>query len=227
MSRLSVVVPTLDEEATLARSLGSIRRELPEAELLVVDGGSKDQTLRVAGELGARVVQSERGRGNQCRRGQEDARGSWLLFLHADCELLEGAGRALGRAMDEGVVAATLRLTYARPGLVYRMVEWSSRVDSYFTSYGDQGLLVRRDLLTQVGGFASLPLFEDVDLLRRLRRRTRIRKLPAHVKASTRRYERTGLVRQLLINAGLMACYALGGSPHRLAHVYRAARTSS
>lgn len=222
---LSVVVPTLNEARALPQCLHAVRRELPGAEIVVADGGSTDGTLDLAGA--AVVVDAPRGRGPQCRAGSEAARGDWILFLHADCVLQPGAGAKIREAIESNVVdAATLRLDYRRPELALRVTSWLSGFDTAWTSFGDQGILVRRHLHDRVGGMPAMPLFEDVRYLGRLRERARIHKLRASVVASTRRYASRGMKRQLAFNLGLMALYHLGVAPVRLARAYRAARKS-
>ena len=223
MSSLAVIVPTLDEAARLPRCLRAIARELPRAQVTVVDASEGDETRAVARAHGARVLQSRRGRGIQCAVGARASDSEALLFLHADAELQPGSGRAVRRALtDPTFEAGTLVLDYQRRELLYRLVSWSSRIDSYFTSFGDQGILVRRSVHEEAGGMPDFVLFEDVEYLRRLRRRTRVRKVPAVVRASTRRYERAGLTRQLTLNFLLLLAYRCGGDPTSLAGLYRA-----
>ncbi len=220
---VSVVVPTLNEAAAIEGCLAAIQRELPGAEVIVADGGSRDATIEIARALGARVVAAPRGRGPQCRVGSEVAEGRWLLFLHADCTLQPGAGDAIRAALESDAIdAATLHLDYRRPELAYRVTSWLGRFDSAWTSFGDQGILVRRHLHERVGGVPAWPLFEDVHYLERLRARARIHKLPATVVASTRRYEARGPRRQLAFNLALITLYHLGVPPTRLAAWYRA-----
>jgi rSAM/selenodomain-associated transferase 2 len=221
-SELSVIIPTFNEELGLPACLAAVRDEFPTAEVIVSDGGSRDGTVQVAQRAGANVMRSAPGRGVQCRAGSAHASGAWLLFLHADAVLQTGAGDALRRAMrDPEFAAGTFRLDYRRPALLLRLTGWSSHFDSYFTSFGDQGIVVRRDLHETVGGMPAYPLFEDVEYLRRLRAHATIRKLPAQIVPSVRRYERHGTVRQLALNLFLMCAYLVGVSPERLARWYR------
>jgi rSAM/selenodomain-associated transferase 2 len=222
---ISVVIPTLDEETWLGRCLDAVERELPGAEILIADGGSSDGTVRVAMNRGARVLRAPRGRGSQCRAGSEAATGEWLVFLHADALLEPGCGDAVRSAIrDPSFGAGTFRLDYRRPELLYRVTGWTSRTDSVLTSFGDQGIVVRRSLHERAGGMPAIPLFEDVRYLECLRTFTRIRKLNGTIVPSIRRYRENGLVGQLAFNLLLMLLHGLGVSPVRLARWYRAGR---
>lgn len=220
-SKVSVVVPTLDEERSIGRCLDAIRTELPAAEIVVVDAGSRDATVALAEQRGARVLRSAPSRGGQCRLGASETHGEVLCFFHADTELERGAGRAIRRFVEAGHEIATLRLRYPEPKLVYAYIGLISRFDSYFSSMGDQGIVVRRSLYDAIGGMPELPLFEDVELFRRARRRARVRSLDARIIVSTRRYDEKGLYRQLGLNLALMSLYAIGVPASRLARWYR------
>ena len=234
---ISVVVPTLDAAGELATALASL---LPATEaglvreVIVSDGGSADGTLAIADEAGCRVVTGSAGRGAQLSRGAAAARGAWLLFLHADTVLSDGWGRAaasqLARPGQAGVFRLALKPEEAgRSGasLPPRLVAGGANVRArlFGLPYGDQGLLLAQSLYAQVGGYdPDLPLFEDVDLVRRLRRargRGALRLLPAYAITSPRRYERDGYARRVAANQMLLARYLAGASPARLAARYR------
>lgn len=216
---LSVVIPTLNAAPSLAATLAS----LPPAEVVVVDGGSQDDTAALAGAHGARVVHSSRGRGLQLARGAAAATGDWLLFLHADTRLTpearaaalayayagnSGRAAAFAFALDEGGPAAA-RLE--------RIVAWRSR--ALALPYGDQGLLIARTLYDAVGGYAPLPLMEDVDLVRRLGRQ-RIALLDARAVTSARRYRQGGWVMRPARNLACLSLYFLGLPPRLVAKLY-------
>lgn len=226
-ARLSVVVPTLDEERSLPALLERLRRAGPDGadEVVVADGGSRDGTLRAAREGGARVVRGEPVRGAQLAQGGREASGELLLFLHADC-LPEDGALALVRAalLPRGTAATALRQRIDAPGLVYRAIERAAdlRVRLLGIVYGDSALGVRRDVYAAVGGFRALPLFEDVDLSRRLRRAGRVVLVPgARVRVSARRWEQEGVLRRTAGNWMLTAAYLAGVDPRRLARRYR------
>lgn len=217
----SVIIPTLNEERALPACLQAIRRELPDADIVVVDGGSSDGTCVLAEQWGARLLRAAPSRGGQCRAGVMAARGSILCFFHADTMLNDGAGRALRGFAAAGQQVATLRLDYRDRRWLCRYVGWTSTWDTYWTKFGDQGIVVRRDLYERVGGIPELPLLEDVAFFRRVRALARIGTLDARILVSTRRYDRVGLVTQLLVNLAIMILYRVGVSPERLARWYR------
>lgn len=219
--KISVIVPTLNEATRLADTLGRVRTALPGAELIVADGGSVDGTAEIARAEGARLAVSARGRGKQFAAGAARAQGEVLVFLHADTLLPRDAGEVLARAFaDERVEIGTFRLRFDEGGWFLRGCAWCTRRDSVFTRFGDQGIVVRRAFYARLGGFPEWPLFEDVELLRRARRLTRIVSFPACVTTSARRFRRGGALRQQARNAWLLLRFLAGVSPHRLAGEY-------
>lgn len=226
---LSVVVPTLDESAFLPALLDSLARcgeQAPE-ETIVVDGGSADDTLEIARRAGARTIRAPRGRGGQLRRGALAATGDVLLFLHADVRVEAGSLAAVRAAFrDPDVIATGMRQRIDGDGLLYRLIERTAdlRVRGGWV-YGDSGLAVRRADYERVGGFAELPLFEDLDLSRRLRRRGRVRLLrDAELAVSARRWQRDGVLRRTCVNWLLTAAWLAGVAPSRLVRYYPPAR---
>ena len=227
---LSIVIPTLNAGAALPRALACL---VPAAEgglvreVIVSDGGSTDGTLMLADAAGCVVVTGGAGRGAQLARGAAAARGGWLLFIHADTVLSDGWPVAAARQLDRPGQAAAFRLAFDREGLRPRLVAGGANLRARLARlpYGDQGLLIPRALYEAIGGFdAELPLFEDVDLVRRLvaaRGRGALRLLPATARSSPVRYERQGYARRVLSNQLLLARYLAGASPRDLALAYR------
>lgn len=219
---ISVIIPTLNEAPCIAAAVAAVRIQLPAAEIIVVDGGSSDDTALAAAGNGARVVPASRGRGAQCRAGAEVATGDWLLFLHADTALPANAAPLLAAfSIRNDTRIATFRLAFDDAGWFLRGCAWCSRIDSVFTRFGDQGIFVRLAFYDELGGFPAWPLFEDVELLRRARRVTKIWSLPAAVVTSARRFRRRGPVRQQMKNAWLLLNFLLGVAPEKLAAKYR------
>lgn len=220
---LAVVIPTLDEGERIVGTLAAVRAALPRAGVVVADGGSRDSTAALATHAGARVVPCARGRGVQCAAGADHTRSDLLLFLHADTLLPPGAGDVLALYFARPEVQiGTFRLSFDDANRFLRTCAWFTRFDSVFTRFGDQGIAVRRSFYEQLGGFPPWPLFEDVELLRRARRHTRVWSFPSTVRTSARRFRRRGVVRQQLMNAILLVRFLAGASPERLAAEYRA-----
>jgi rSAM/selenodomain-associated transferase 2 len=228
MTRLSIIIPTLNEAEHLPLTLRRARDAWPEAEVLVVDGGSADGTLAAAEGAGARVVCSPAGRGLQMRRGAEEATGDWLFFLHADTRVPREACE-LGECFMAGTPdrVATFRLRFDSSRWFLRCCGWFTRFDTVWTRFGDQGILVSREHYERLGGMPAWPLFEDVEFLRRARRLAPVVSLPAAVVTSARRFEQRGYWRQQWLNTRLLIKFLRGESPIRLAALYGNRRTSS
>lgn len=223
--QISLVIPVLDDAAELAALLPIIAGAPSVREIVVSDGGSRDDTIALANRSGACTVQGERGRGCQLAAGAAIATGQWLLFLHADCRPARGWENAVsafiaapGAGEHAGYFALAFDEKSAAASRLERLVAWRCRVLAL--PYGDQGLLISRRLYDAVGGFRPLPLMEDVDLARRLGRR-RLRPLDATLVASARRYRREGYLRRPLRNLVCLSLYFAGVPPQRIARLYR------
>jgi rSAM/selenodomain-associated transferase 2 len=229
--RLCVVVPTLDEEARLGALLERLTAAddaRDRADLVVVsDGGSRDRTRALAAARGARVVLGEAGRGGQLARGAEVAAArdeDALVFLHADCLPRVDALRVLREALADGALRwGALEQELDAPGAFFRLAERAARarVRHCGLVYGDCGLFVRGADYRAVGGFAELPLFEDLELSRRLLTRGRPRLVRgARLAVSARRWRDEGVLRATLRNWIIQAAFVLGADPRRLARLY-------
>ena len=221
--QVSVIIPTLNAADTLPRLMGQLRAAVEE--IIVADGASSDETVAIARAAGARVIAAPRGRGIQLAAGAGAASGDWLLFLHADCRLAPGWETALAdfTAAPEaqsraGYFDFALDDTAPAARQLERIVAWRCRVLAL--PYGDQGLLIARSLYRAVGGFAPLPLMEDVDLVRRLGRR-RLARIGARCISSPQRYRREGYWRRPLRNLFCLSLYFAGVSPYRIMRLYR------
>ncbi len=227
---ISVVIPTLNAAERLAACLDALRPEGDDrfvGEIIVADGGSSDGSVEIAKRAGAHIVTAPAGRGEQLRAGAAAAGGDWLLFLHGDTVLeprwVADAGAHMGKAGDR---AAVFTLAFDAGGFAGRMVAAGAmmRTGMFRLPYGDQGLLVSRTMYDAVGAYRSMPLFEDVDIVRRLvgkYGRNAFRVLPARATTSAARYRRVGYVRRVIRNNILLARYFAGASPEKLAKEYR------
>ena len=195
-------------------------------EIVVVDGGSRDATISTARACGCRVIPSERGRGNQLRSGTAASSGDLLLFLHADNWLGEGAvGQLIEHAQQQSgrPIFGCFRQNIDDTRFRFRIVESGNalRAGRLWMPYGDQAMFVDRRSYERVGGFAEVPLMEDVMLSRRLRKIHPPTLLPGPVHLSARRWQSQGVIRQTVRNWLIFAAFSLGVSPMRLASWYR------
>jgi rSAM/selenodomain-associated transferase 2 len=217
--RISVVIPALGEEATIGTSITSARATLEPCEVIVADGGSTDGTRELALAAGAAVVDAPGSRADAMNAGARGATGEILLFLHADTTPPERAGGAvrttLARA-DGG--AFSVRFDH-RPGLARLAAALYERF--HRGVYGDQAIFVTREAFDRAGGYRPLPIMEDFDFVRRVRRAGRFVVLPDTVTTSARRQRAHGEVRTFLTVATIKLLYRLGVSPAWLARLYR------
>lgn len=223
--QLAIIVPTLNDADNIGETLDAAAQTLPAARLIVADGHSSDQTRAIATRHGALVVTARRGRSQQCRAGAAAADAAdWLLFLHPDTRLPADAGSVFAVfTAQPHAQCATFRLRYDCPNWFLRVCGWCTRIDSVFTRFGDQGILIRREFYDALGGFPDWPLFEDVALLQRARAAARIHSLPATVTTSARRFEQHGALKQQWLNARLLARYLCGTPARELAAADRPA----
>ena len=224
---LSVVIPTLNAEASLSRTLaclvGPAARGLVR-EVIVADGGSTDMTRGIADATGATVIDAPRGRGSQLRAGAEAARHDWLLFLHADTALEETWEREVeSYVVSPGAHERAAVFAYALDDFTAaaRRLETVVRLRNKVLAlpYGDQGLLVSRHLYNNVGGFADLALMEDVDMVRRLGRK-RLVNLRSRAVTSAARYREGGYVARPFRNVLVLSLYFLRVPTRVLVRLY-------
>jgi rSAM/selenodomain-associated transferase 2 len=215
LANLSVIIPTLNAARFLPLTLAAIEGV---AEIIVADGGSIDGTRECAAVSGARVITPPRGRGSQIAAAIEAASHPWLLLLHADTRLAPGWRAAVHNdPAFAGYFRFALDSADPRARRLERLVAWRCR--TFGLPYGDQGLLIHRDLLREVGGMRPLPLMEDVDLVRRLGRR-RLVALPADAVTSAAKWEREGYLRRSARNLGCLTLWFAGVPPSLIQRLY-------
>jgi len=217
---ISVIIPTLNEEAHLARTLEIVMAR-PIREVFVVDAGSRDSTVEIARAFGAEVLSNApRGRAMQMNYGASLASGEILLFQHADTRLPVDFDEHISAAMRKSPRAlGAFRLCIDSPRRSFRWIECAvaQRSKRLRRPYGDQSLFMRREVFEQLGGYREIPIMEDYDLVRRAAKRGRVRVLEACVTTSARRWLADGVIRTTLCNQGIALAYRLGVSPARLA----------
>lgn len=224
LAPLSIVIPTLNAASALPATLDALLEGVWEAlvrQVVISDAGSEDETSRIAEAAGAEWIVGAPGRGGQIARGVEATQTPWVLILHADTVLDEGWTEAVREALSMPQVAHHFALAFdargVMPGLVAGWANWRAR--KLGLPYGDQGLLIHRDLLDAVGGVPALPLMEDVALARALKGRHR--QMAVRALTSAAKYQREGWLRRGARNLTLLARYFAGADPAVLARAYR------
>ncbi len=233
-AKLSIIIPTLNEESSLPRQLEAIkmatdRFEGGAIEIIIADGGSQDQTVEIAREHRVRVVSVKGGRGRQLNAGAALASGEYLLFLHADSMLPERAFDEIDRILSGGVVLGAFRLGIDGERRLLRWVEWGANLRSRWWSlpYGDQGLFLRREDFLGMHGFRPWPMMEDYEIVRRARKLGRVKISEEAVLTSARRWNRRGIMMTTLINQLCLVAFHSGVSVGRIERFYRGRRSSS
>ena len=225
--QISVIIPTLNDATRIGAAIQSAVRNDAD-QVIVVDGGSTDQTMQIAQSLPACVVQAKQGRGHQLNAGVERASNEVILFLHADNVLSDGCLNQIRSELSSHsaaqIVGGGFRQRIEHDGSVFRLIEAGNawRANRLGLYYGDQAIFVRRQVLEAIGGVPVLPLMEDVQLIRQVRRHGHLVMLPGPVHISSRRWQQHGIVRQTLRNWATLAAYFAGVPPRQLAKFYPA-----
>lgn len=224
--RLSIVIPTMNEAKRLPHAIQSIQAHSTDPsnlQVIVADGGSEDDTVQRALELGATVVSASPGRGIQMNAGASIASGENLLFLHADAILPERFDEIIRTMLEQPFVAGAFQLKIDHDTHQLRLVAHLANLRSKWLErpYGDQGIFLPAKTFFQLGGFRNWPLMEDFELAQRLRKLGRIGLAEVPVTVSARRWQRRGVVRTTLLNQIIVAAWRMGVSPDRLARWYR------
>lgn len=221
-SDISIIIPTCNEADNIGKLLPGLLAT-PGVELLVVDGGSADNTVDVAKSLGAKVISTPPGKAKQMNAGAEAARGDILLFLHGDTKLAPGFVKQVRDTLEQpGISAGAFRLSIDGKGFGLRVIEWlvNLRAKVLQMPYGDQGIFVTADMFFSIGAFPAQPIMEDFELMRRLKKRGRVGILPLRATTSARRWERLGILKTTVINQAIIIGYLFGVSPEKLAGWY-------
>jgi len=227
---ITIVIPTLNAGLSLNPAFTALVPASVEglvSAVIVVDGGSHDHTIQIADAAGARIINTEKGRGAQLAAGGSEVKTEWILFLHADTILTPGwqaeVRGFIAAANQPGAKkqAAAFRFSVDEPGIVPRLMEKivALRCLVFALPYGDQGLLISRDFYRQIGGFNSMPLMEDVDIIRRIGRK-HLALLQTPVLTSFARYRKDGFFHRIYRNLSCLALYFIGVAPARILQRY-------
>lgn len=223
---ISIIIPTLNEEGNIKAVINSIQSH--NIEIILVDGGSEDQTLLIAKSLDIKVVVSSPGRANQMNTGAMVASGEILLFLHADTRLPTGFDEMVRRTLAKpGIIAGAFALQIDAPDWGLRLVEFGVKWRSHLWQmpYGDQAIFLTKDVFQKVGNFPQIPIMEDFELMRKLKSLGKIYLLPTPVITSPRRWLKKGILQTTILNQIIVIAYLLGVSPNCICNWYRQERS--
>jgi rSAM/selenodomain-associated transferase 2 len=226
--KFSVIVPVYSEEENIADCLAHARAVFRDAEIIVSDGHPERTTLAVIEEENCVKLAAPKGRGVQLQAGLDKASGDIAVFLHADTRLPENAAELVENTLGSADACA-FDLAIDSDGFIFRIIEKTGSLRSRLTllPYGDQCQCVRRDFALSVGGFRPMPIMEDVDFMRRVKRfGGKIKIIPEKAATSARRWKDEGILRCTLRNWALISLYMMGVSPFRLASFYKVSQKS-
>jgi rSAM/selenodomain-associated transferase 2 len=221
---ISVIVPVLNEAVNLRALLRQLRAATPDAQIIVVDGGSTDSGVEIARELADSVLHSDRGRAVQMNMGGKAAREDTLWFVHADSIVGQSSVAAIKSALlDPKNVGGCFRLRLDSPKLIYRIRDTIGNflVDVTGIALGDRGFFCRRDIFSEVGGYPEIPILEDAELYRKLKQRGRVVQLTEEIGSSVRRYEALGALPTMLFYGFIMLLYTVRVPIHVLERLVR------
>lgn len=219
---ISVIIPILNEAKILNETLSRLQPESVNHELIIVDGGSTDESVNIAEKYG-KVIVAERGRAKQLNAGASDASGDILLFLHADVWLETGALKAVETTVSSGYVGGGFLQKIDGKNLLYRLIEKTADMRGKYQKvfYGDSGIFVRRDIFKRIGGFPDVPIMEELGFSKQLRRFGKTKMVKPHIHISARRWETNGIIRTTIRNWYIKTLYHCGYSLEQLAKMYR------
>ncbi len=227
--KISIIIPVLNEASTIAPII-STALQAENVEIIVADGGSSDGTVEIAQSLGVRVISTAARRATQMNAGAIAATGDILLFLHADTHLPRGYDSAARKALAKpSSVGGAFELKIDGRRLCLRLVEIGVNWRSNFLQmpYGDQAIFLSSATFDKIGGFPDLPLMEDFEFVRRLKKQGRIEIVPQPVLTSARRWQQVGVLKTTIVNQIVIIAYFLRVSPDRLAFWYRGQKKNS
>ncbi|MHC5737162.1 TIGR04283 family arsenosugar biosynthesis glycosyltransferase [Nostoc sp.] len=222
-AKISIIIPAINEAENIKKAIATTQANL-NIEVIVVDGGSSDDTVAIAQSLNVKVISSSPGRAVQMNAGAVAASGEILLFLHADTRLPTGFDDMIRTALQQPrSVAGAFKLRIDASLLSLRWVEWGVNVRSHFYQmpYGDQAIFLTKEVFQQIGSFPELPIMEDFELMRRLKRIGRIVIIPTPVVTSARRWLQKGVLKTTLLNQLVIIAYLFGVSPEQIRSWYR------
>ena len=219
---VSIIIPALNEEESIPLLLENLASQEGDFEIIVADGGSADNTLTICKSYpDIKIISSEKGRALQMNKGAEIARGDTLLFLHADTLIPRKGIKTIENVMnDDKISAGSFFARFDHEDGMLSFLARFTRINNRYLTWGDQGIFIRRRIFNEIGGYKNIPLMEDLEIQKRVRRRGKFIKLPLPVTTSSRRFIQNGVVRQQLLNIALVMAYEIGVSPARIKRFY-------
>ncbi len=222
-AKISIIIPTLNESENIKATVASTQAST-NVEVIVVDGGSQDNTVDIVQSLGVKLITGYQNRACQMNAGAMNATGDILLFLHADTLLPADFDAMIRTALQQPLnIAGAFALRINAPQTGLRLVEWGVKLRSKWLQmpYGDQGIFITKQIFNSIGGFPELPIMEDFELMRYLKRLGKITFIPVPVTTSPRRWLKKGVLQTTLINQVVIIGYFLGVSPKKIRSWYR------
>jgi rSAM/selenodomain-associated transferase 2 len=219
---ISIIIPTLNEEAVIAKTISYVQEQKGNWEIIVSDGGSEDKTLEIVKSFQEiKIIRATKGRASQMNEGARFAKGDILLFLHADTFLLPLAIEKINDAMkNSSIIGGSFFLIFDVDNFPFRIYSFFSKINHLLFTYGDQAIFVRKMVFEDLNGYKNIALMEDVEIQQRLRKKGEFIKLNQPVITSSRRFIRKGVIVQQLQNMVLVILFLLGVSPAFLKKYY-------
>ncbi|MBD2444215.1 TIGR04283 family arsenosugar biosynthesis glycosyltransferase [Dolichospermum circinale CS-534/05] len=224
--QISIIIPTLNEADNIQSTINSTKSST-NIEIIIVDGGSKDETLLIAKSLGAKIIVSPPGRANQMNMGAMVASGEILLFLHGDTRLPTNFEQMIRKTLAKpGIVAGAFALQINSPHWGLRFVEFGVkwRCNLLQMPYGDQAIFMTKNVFQKVGNFPEIPIMEDFEMIRKLKHLGKIHLLSTPVITSPRRWLKKGILQTTILNQIIIIAYLLGISPHQIRNWYSSSK---
>lgn len=223
---ISIIIPTLNEEKVIENFLKELSKLDGDKEIILVDGGSSDNTVEIASKYG-KVIKSKKGRAFQMNAGAKAATGGILWFLHCDSKIKENCLEEIKKAIDEGYIGGGFGLNFYDLGSKFMKFvsitsNWRARYMGLY--FGDQAIFVRRDIFESIGGFKEIDIMEDWDFSKKLNKTGNMKMVNSTVGTSARRFKQGGQLKTLLLMHKIKILYMLGVAPSKLNKIYREAR---